>query len=55
MQSEQRYKSLFHYNPEPIMMMDLKGQITKVNPRFEAITGFSSTELLGHNVFRLTF
>lgn len=54
-ESEQRYKSLFHYNPEPIMMMDLKGQITKVNPRFEAITGFSSTELLDKMFLDLHF
>ena len=51
--NEQRYKSLFHYNPEPIMMMDLTGQITKVNPRFEAVTGFSSRRIIGHYVFRL--
>lgn len=52
---EQRYKSLFHYNPEPIMMMDLTGQITKVNPRFEAITGYSSNELLGTMFLDLDF
>ena len=53
--NEQRYKSLFHYNPEPIMMMDLTGQITKVNPRFEAVTGFSSEELLGTMFLDLDF
>lgn len=52
---EQRYKSLFHYNPEPIMMMDLTGQITTINPRFEAITGYSSKELLGTMFLNLDF
>lgn len=54
-ENEQRYKSLFHYNPEPIMMMDLTGQITKVNPRFEAVTSFSSKELLGTMFLDLQF
>ncbi len=53
--NEQRYKSLFHYNPEPIMMMDLAGQITQVNPRFEAITGFTCEELLGTSFLDLHF
>ena len=53
--NEQRYKSLFHYNPEPIVMMDLTGKITKVNPRFEAVTGFSSEELLGTMFLDLEF
>lgn len=46
-EKEQRYRSLFRYNPEPMMMMDLNGLITKVNPRFEAVTGYSNIELLG--------
>lgn len=52
---EQRYKSLFNYNPEPIMMMDLTGQITKVNPRFESVTGYTSNELLGTSGLDLHF
>lgn len=54
-EKEQRYKSLFHYNPEPIIMMDLTGRITKVNPRFEAVTGFSSEELLDTMFLDLQF
>lgn len=53
--NEQRYKSLFHYNPEPIMMMDLTGKIIKVNPRFEAVTGYSFNELLDTFVLDLHF
>ena len=37
------------------MMMDLTGQITKVNPRFEAVTGFSPEELLGTMFLDLKF
>ena len=53
--NEQRYKSLFNYNPEPIMMMDLAGKITKVNPRFESVTGYTSNELLGTSFLDLHF
>ena len=53
--NEQRYKSLFNYNPEPIMMMDLAGKITKVNPRFESVTGYTNTELLGTSFLDLDF
>ena len=37
------------------MMMDLTGQITKVNPRFEAVTEISSKELLGTMFLDLHF
>ncbi|MFJ7679428.1 ATP-binding protein [Peribacillus sp. NPDC097198] len=45
--SEQRYKSLFDHNPSPMLMLDLKGTITTVNPRFEAVTGFHNEEVQG--------
>lgn len=53
--NEQRYKSLFHYNPEPVMMMDLTGKITKVNPRFEDVTGYKRIELLDTSFLDLPF
>ncbi|MGE7602809.1 ATP-binding protein [Peribacillus sp. NPDC097675] len=45
--SEQRYKSLFEHNPYPVLMLDLKGTITTVNPRFETVTGFHNEEVQG--------
>lgn len=43
--SEQRYKSLFEHNPYPMLMLDLNGVITTVNPRFETVTGYHKEEV----------
>ncbi|MFJ7748155.1 ATP-binding protein [Peribacillus sp. NPDC097295] len=53
--SEQRYKSLFKHNPYPVLMLDLKGTITTVNPRFEAVTGFHNEEVQGDLFVDLNF
>ncbi|WP_409299955.1 PAS domain S-box protein [Peribacillus sp. SCS-155] len=46
-ESQQQYRSLFEYNPDPIYMIDLNGIITNINPKFEELLGFSREDLLG--------
>ncbi|MGG4266057.1 PAS domain S-box protein [Peribacillus simplex] len=53
--SEQRYKSLFDHNPYPMLMLDLNGLITTVNPRFETVTGFQQEEIHGVSFINLKF
>lgn len=53
--SEQRYKSLFEHNPYPMLMLDLNGLITTVNPRFETVTGFHQEEVHGSSFVNLDF
>lgn len=45
-ESKQHYKSLFEYNPNGICSLDLKGNLLRVNPTMETITGYTSSELL---------
>ncbi|KAB2331760.1 PAS domain S-box protein [Bacillus mesophilum] len=46
-ETKQQYKSLFEYNTGIIMMTDLKGQITQVNPQFIESTRFTENEVQG--------
>ncbi|MFJ7977326.1 PAS domain S-box protein [Peribacillus sp. NPDC096379] len=47
LQSQQQYKSLFDYNPDPVLMMDIDGVITNVNPRFESVTCWRFDDIIG--------
>ncbi len=49
-ESEQRYKSLFDYNPDIVYMIDLNGVFTNLNPQFQVITGYSTQETIGRNL-----
>ncbi len=49
-ESEQRYKSLFEYNPDLVYMLDLNGNITNLNPQFEVITGYRREEYIGKSI-----
>ncbi|MBT2758698.1 PAS domain S-box protein [Mesobacillus foraminis] len=49
-ESEQRYKSLFEYNPDIVYMIDIDGIITNLNPQYENITGFSVEETIGQHI-----
>ncbi|MBM4765237.1 PAS domain-containing sensor histidine kinase [Bacillus sp. B15-48] len=49
-ESEQRYKSLFDYNPDIVYMIDLEGVLTKLNPQFEVITGYRAEETIGKHL-----
>jgi PAS domain S-box-containing protein len=49
--SEEKFSGLFHSSPNAILVTELKsGKILEVNRSFERLSGFSSTELLGHPV-----
>lgn len=52
-ESEQRYKSLFEYNPNLVYMIDVNGIVTNLNPQFEVITGYSREEFIGKNLLSL--
>ncbi|QUL56925.1 PAS domain S-box protein [Paenibacillus tritici] len=46
LESENRYKSLFEYNPSAISAMDLQGYIQSLNASLEQLTGYSRETLL---------
>ncbi|MCB0212238.1 MAG: PAS domain S-box protein [Anaerolineae bacterium] len=44
--SEERYRRLFHYAHDPIMLFNSKGCCIDANPQAEALTGYSRHQLL---------
>lgn len=46
-ENEQRYKSLFEYNPSAVYSMNLSGDYLTMNPNLEVLTGYSIEELTG--------
>ncbi|MNO18902.1 Aerobic respiration control sensor protein ArcB [compost metagenome] len=46
LESENRYKSLFEYNPSAISAMDLDGHIQSLNASLQQLTGYSHESLL---------
>lgn len=51
--SEQRYRAIVENVTDPIILTDLDGRFTWVNPAFSSLLGFSRQELEGTNVSRL--
>ncbi|WP_342044191.1 PAS domain S-box protein [Bacillus sp. OTU530] len=49
-ESEQRYKSLFEYNPDLVYMIDLQGNITNLNPIFEDLIGYKKEDVIGTSI-----
>ena len=45
-ESEQRYRSLFYHNPDAVFSLDPRGRCLAANPACEAITGYTSDEIL---------
>jgi two-component system cell cycle sensor histidine kinase/response regulator CckA len=45
-ESEERYRSLFEYNPSAVFSLDLEGRFTSANPAAYALTGYAPGELL---------
>lgn len=49
-ESEKRYRSLLESSPDPIVVYDMTGLATYVNPAFEQTLGWSREELLGRRI-----
>ena len=49
-ESEQRYRLLLESSPDPIVLYNIQGKVTYVNPAFEQTFGFSGKELLGKQI-----
>ncbi len=49
-QSEQRYRLLLESSPDPIVLYDIEGRATYVNPAFEQTFGFSGNQVLGERI-----
>ncbi|MFP4263875.1 MAG: EAL domain-containing protein, partial [Halomonas sp.] len=50
--SEQRYRSLFAYNPDAVFSLDLQGRFATANSHCEAVTGFAVEEIIGGHFSR---
>ena len=48
--SEQRFRSLFEFSPDAILLADAEGKITEANRRAEEFFSYSREELLGQTV-----
>ncbi|GAF66027.1 hypothetical protein BTS2_2927 [Bacillus sp. TS-2] len=48
--SELKYRSLFHYNPELVFIVDILGNFIEVNPKFEPLTGYEADYALGRPI-----
>ena len=49
-ESESRYRSLLESSPDPVVVYDMQGHATYVNPAFEQTFGFSRRDLLGKKI-----
>ncbi len=49
-QSEERHRMLLEASPDPIVVYDMEGKATYVNPTFVETFGWSSEELLGERI-----
>ncbi|MBY0013844.1 PAS domain S-box protein [Paenibacillus typhae] len=47
-ENEQRYKSLFEYNPSAVYSMNLQGEYLTANAILEELSGYSMEELIGN-------
>lgn len=52
-ESEQRFRSLFTYNPNPMFALDLAGNIQSVNPAGLKLKPHTATDFIGHHFARL--
>lgn len=51
--SEQRYKSLFKYNPNSVYSLDMEGRFVSSNANLEQLTGYSQDELRSMSFHRI--
>ena len=50
LESEQRFRSLFTFNPDPVFSFDLKGRYTGMNQAGCKLSGYSEEEVLGRPI-----
>lgn len=48
-ESEQRYKSIVDYHPDPVAWFDLEGRFQRVNPALESLVQYSAEEIIGES------
>ena len=48
--AEQRYRGLLEASPDPVVVYDMQGNATYVNPAFEQTFGFSREEIIGKKI-----
>ncbi|UOY91194.1 EAL domain-containing protein [Ectobacillus sp. JY-23] len=49
LQSEQKFKSLFEFHPDPIFTINLQGRFQQVNRAGTVLLGYKVSEILGHS------
>ncbi|MFD2331071.1 PAS domain S-box protein [Cohnella sp. GCM10020058] len=54
-ESEQRYKSLFDYNPSGVYSFDLEGNFTSLNASLEKMLGYTREELMPGSFVHLVY
>lgn len=54
-ESEQRFRSLFTYNPNPVFALDMAGNIQSVNPAGLKLKAGAATDLVGQHFSYLVF
>ncbi len=47
--SEQRYKSLFEFNPDPVFSIDLNGELDSVNTACVSLLSYEKEEMIGRH------
>ncbi|MFP3680174.1 EAL domain-containing protein [Pseudomonas sp. SIMBA_041] len=52
-ESEQRFRSLFTFNPNPVFALDLAGNIQSVNPAGLKLKPHTATDFIGHHFSHL--
>jgi PAS domain S-box-containing protein len=50
--SEERFRSIFEYAPDAVIILDTKGTILSWNPAAEKIFGYSEADIIGENAER---
>ncbi len=51
-ESEQRYRTVMETAPDPIVVFDMKGKVTLINPAFTHVFGLSLMECMGESLDR---
>ncbi len=47
--SEQRYRSLYAFNPDPVFSLDREGRFVSINPAGERLSNYTEMQLLGQH------